>query len=98
MSISNNKKKRKYNRSKQNFNGLKIVYSEDVFDKKQPRKGVKVVGRVSKDMPFVTKFNSKTLNESYLTDYINLPLNLKNDIIKNFSKKSRLRVLYLVDK
>lgn len=92
------KKKYKFNRKKQNFNGLKIIYSDDVFDGKKVRKNVKVVARVSRDMPYVTRFNPRTLNQSYLTDYEKLPSNLKNGIIKDFSKSEKRRVLYLVDK
>lgn len=92
------KKKYKFNRKKQNFNGLKIIYSDDVFDGKKVRKNVKVVGRVKRDMPYVTRFNPRTMNESYLTDYNALPTNLKNRIIKDFSSKGNRKVLYLVDK
>jgi len=92
------KKKRVYNRKRQNFNGLKIIHSENVFDGKTPKKGIKVVGRINRDMPFVTKFNPKTLNESYLTDYSKLPLNLKSKVIKDFFQNPKRKVLYLVDK
>lgn len=91
-------KKRKYNRKRQNFNGLKIVHSSDIFDGKTPKKGIKVVGRVSRDMPFVTTFNPKTLNQTYLSDHKDLPIDLKNRIVKDFSKNDKRRVLYLVDK
>lgn len=94
--IAIEKKKRKYNRKKSNYNGLKIIHSEDVFDGKIPKKGVKVVARVSNDMPYLTKFNPKTKNQSYYDSLDALPNNLKNQIVKEFVNKRK--VLYLVDK
>lgn len=65
---------------------MKIIHSEDVFDGKIPKKGVKVVARVSIDMPYLTKYNLKTNNQTYCDSLDSLPNNLKNKIVKEFKK------------
>lgn len=47
-------------------------------------------------MPYLTKFNPKTKNQSYYDSLDALPNNLKNQIVKEFLNKRK--VLYLVDK
>ena len=90
--------KRKYNRKKQNFNGLKIVHTEDIFNKKEIKKGVKIFGRLKLGSPYVTKFNPKTKKETFLADPSQLPVTLKNKIIDEFSDTKKRKVVYLVEK
>lgn len=90
--------KRKYNRKKQNFNGLKIVHAEDIFHKNQLKKGVKIFGRLKVGSQYVTKYNPKTKKESFLADPSQLPVTLKNKIIDEFSDTKKRKVVYLVEK
>jgi hypothetical protein len=46
-------RKRKFNRRKQNFNGLKTVTPDFVFEGRFPRPGVRVVARVGMDQPYI---------------------------------------------
>lgn len=94
MSNSN----RKYNRRKQNFNGLRVAHAEDVFNKQSPKSGVKVFGRLKLGSPYVTKYNPKTKKEKYVADPSQLPLTLKNKIIDEFSENKKRRIVYLIEK
>ena len=89
---------RKYNRRRQNFNGLKLAFSEDVFNKDKPKRGIKIFGRLKFGSPYVTKYNPKTKNESFLADPSQLPLTLKNKIIDEFSENKKRKVVYFVEK
>lgn len=89
-------KSKNYQRKRQNLNGYVVVTSDKIFDKDKPRKGVKSVARVSKDIPYLTKFNPKTKKNVYMASLDSLPIKTKNEIIKHFDGKKR--VLYLVDK
>jgi hypothetical protein len=94
-------RKKNFNRHKQNFNGLNVLHSEDVFDKGVPRKGVKIVARLGMDQPYLTHYNVKTGKQRYFSSLDFLPSNLKNKVVDEFSSskgKKKRSVLYLADK
>lgn len=94
-------KKKNFNRHKQNFNGLKVLHSDEVFNGQSPRKGVKIVARLGMDQPYLTHYNVKTGKQRYFSSLDSLPCNLKNKVVDEFSSskgKKKRSVLYLTDK
>lgn len=89
---------RKYNRKEQNLSGLTVVNSTDVFDTNgKIKKGVKVYGKVSKDIPYLTSYNAKTKNHKYKDSLDNLSKKNKQEIVEKFENK-KTRVCYVVEK
>lgn len=94
---------RKFQKKNKDLVKLKVITSNEAWDKTVKRKGkptlskkYKFFGRIDKGTSaMITSTNMVGENHKFVEDTCNLPKNLKNAVVDNFKNKNK-RTVYLV--